>query len=402
MLDARKIRRDFPILKRKINGKNLVYLDSAATSQKPVQVLGAIRSFYENHNANVHRGVHTLSQEATQLYDGAREKAARFINAKSDEIIFTRNATESINLVLHSWACRLKRGDKVVSTVMEHHSNIVPWQSLQKRGIKLRFADIDSEGKLKDIPELITKKTKLVAVTHASNVLGTINPIREITRIAHDNGSLVLIDGAQSVPHMPVDVKKLGADFLAFSGHKMLAPMGIGCLYGRADVLKNMQPFMLGSDEIKEVFLRETTFRDPPWRFETGTPDVAGAVGLGAAIDYLNKIGMKHIREHEKDLVRHALKKLDSKDTAIYGPKNTDIHAGVVSFNIGDIHSHDLATILDGKGIAIRSGHHCAMPLMQRLGIAAASRASFYLYNTKKEIDALSGGLDDARKVFKL
>ncbi len=402
-LNTEKIRKDFPILNRKVNGKTLVYLDSAATSQKPRQVLDAITGFYENHNANVHRGVHTLSQEATQLYDDARDKAAKFVGAQNDEIIFTRNTTEAINIVLYSWACRLKRGDEVVTTVMEHHSNIVPWQSLQKRGIKLRFADIDEEGRLRmdQMENIITQKTRLVAVTHASNVLGTINPVKEMAKMAHDAGSLVLIDGAQSVPHMPVDVERIGADFLAFSGHKMLAP-SIGCLYGKSDILKNMPPFMLGSDEIKEVSLRRATFREPPWRFETGTPDIAGAIGLGAAVDYLNKIGMRNVREHEKELVRYALKKLDSKDIIIYGPKNPDARAGVISFNLGDIHSHDLATILDERGIAIRSGHHCAMPLMQRLGIAAASRASFYLYNTRQEIDVLAEALEHAREVFKL
>lgn len=406
-LDVEAIRNDFPILQRKINGKPLVYLDSTATTQKPRQVIQALTDFYEKHNANVHRGIHRLSQESTDLYDAAREKTVKFINARGvEELVFVRNATEAINLVLYSWAMNnLKSGDDVISTVMEHHSNIVPWQSLQHLGVKLKYLDIDDEGKLRmdQLSEIITPRTKLVAVTHVSNVLGTINPVKEICRIAHDNGALCLIDGAQSVPHMPVDVRDIGCDFLAFSGHKMLAPTGIGCLYGKAEILESMPPFQLGSDQIKEVRLHETTFRESPWRFETGTPNFADAVALGAAIDYLNKLGMHNVREHEKEMVSYALKRLQEvKNVKIYGPTNPELKGSVISFNLGDIHSHDLATILDEQGVAIRSGHHCAMPLMQRLNVAAVSRASFYIYNTRQEIDIFVDALEHARKVFKL
>ncbi|MBI2076380.1 MAG: cysteine desulfurase [Candidatus Aenigmarchaeota archaeon] len=405
-MNVESIRKDFPILKRKINGHPLVYLDSAATTQKPKQVIQALTGFYEKHNSNVHRGVHTLSQEATELYDASRQKVADLINAKFEEVVFVRNATEAANIVLYSWAMKnLKKGDEIVSTVMEHHSNIVPWQSLQKQGVKLKFVDIDEEGKLKmeQFSELLTPRTKLVAVTQVSNVLGTINPAGEICKMAHDNGSLVFVDAAQSVPHMPVDVKNIDCDFLMFSGHKMLAPTGIGCLYGKADILESMEPFLLGSDMIKSVSLEEATFRESPWKFEPGTPNFGDAVALGAAVDYLQKIGMNNIREHEKGLAGHALNAMqDVKGIKIFGPKDTDIKGGVVSFNLGDIHSHDLATVLDNEGIAIRSGHHCAMPLMDRLGIAAASRASFYIYNTKKEIDMFINALEKARRIFKL
>jgi len=405
MLDTQAIRKDFPILNRKVHGKQLVYLDSAATTQKPRQVIQALVDFYENHNANVHRGVHTLSQEATDLYDGAREQIAKFVSAGDGEIVFVRTATEAINIVLYSWTSQLKKGDEIVTTVMEHHSNIVPWQSLMTKGIKLKFVDIDEEGKLRmdQMNELITQKTKLVAVTQASNVLGTINPVKEICGIAHDNGALCLVDGAQSVPHMPVNVKDMDCDFLAFSGHKMLAPTGIGCLYGKAEILESMPPWQLGSDQIKSVSLAETTFRESPWKFETGTPNFADSVAMGAAVDYLNKLGMENVREHEKELTAYALERMQEvKGVRVFGPLDHEIRGGVVSFNLADIHSHDLATILDEQGVAIRSGHHCAMPLMTRLGAAAVSRASFYIYNTKEEIDMLVTALEHARKVFKL
>lgn len=405
-LNAEEIRKDFPILKRQINGHPLVYLDSAATTQKPKQVMQALTGFYEKHNSNVHRGIHTLSQEATELYDSSRQKVADLINAKFEEIVFVRNATEAANIVLYSWAMQnMKAGDEVISTVMEHHSNIVPWQFLQKQGVKLKFVDIDEGGKLRmeHLNELVTPRTKLIAVTHVSNVLGTINPVKEICRIAHDNSALCLIDGAQSVPHMPVDVKNMDCDFLMFSGHKMLAPTGIGCLYGKAGILESMEPFLLGSDMIKSVSLEEAAFRESPWKFEPGTPNFGDAVALGAAVDYLQKIGMNNIREHEKELVGYALNRMQEvKGVQMYGPTNPEIKGGVISFNLGDIHSHDLATVLDNEGIAIRSGHHCAMPLMNRLGIAAASRASFYIYNTKQEIDIFISALEKARKIFKL
>lgn len=403
-INVKAIRKDFPILKRRINGKPLVYLDSAATAQKPLHVINALKDFYERHNSNVHRGIHTLSQEATELYDNARKKTSEFVNADFGEMVFTKNATEAINIVFYSWAMKnLKRGDEVISTVMEHHSNIVPWQSLQKRGIRLKFADIDDNGRLnlEQLSRLITGRTKLVTVTHVSNVLGTINPVKEIARIAHDSGALVLIDGAQSVPHMPVDVKDIDCDFLVFSGHKMLAPTGIGCLYGKKEILESMPPFQLGSDMIKEVYLDRATFRGSPWKFEPGTPDFGGAVGLGAAIDYLNKPGMKNVHKHEKELAGYALKRLEEiKGIRVYGPRNE--RGGVVSFNLGDVHSHDLASVLDEEGIAIRSGHHCAMPLMKRLNVAAVARASFYIYNNKDDVDALADSLEESRKVFKL
>ena len=402
-INSEKIRKDFPILQRVVNGKPLVYLDSAATSQKPRQVIQAIREFYENHNANVHRAVHTLSQEATDLYDGAREKIAKFINADFSEIVFVKNATEAVNVVLYGWAIKnLKAGDEIISTVMEHHSNIVPWQSLQSRGVKLKFVDIDENGNLdiEQFEKLLSNKTKLVTFTHVSNVLGTINPVKQMVRMAHDHGALALVDGAQSVPHMPVDVRDIGCDFLVFSGHKMLGPTGTGCLYGKKEVLEEMDTFMLGSDMIKEVKLHETSFREAPWKFEPGTPDFAGAFALGIAVDYLRALGMKNVQQHEHEIVQYALKKLSDIDKLqIYGPKD---RGGVISLNLGDIHSHDVSSLLDGDGIAVRSGHHCAQPLMTRLGITAATRASFYIYNTKNEVDTLVNSLEKAKKVFKL
>ena len=403
VFDIEKIRNDFPILNRVVNGKPLVYLDSAATSQKPAAVISALSNFYEQHNSNVHRAVHTLSQEATDLYDGSREKIAKFINADFEEIVFVKNATEAVNVVLYGWAIKnLKAGDEIISTVMEHHSNIVPWQSLQSRGVKLKFVDIDENGNLdiEQFGKLLSNKTKLVTFTHVSNVLGTINPVKQMVRMAHDHGALALVDGAQSVPHMPVDVRDIGCDFLVFSGHKMLGPTGTGCLFGKREILEEMDTFMLGSDMIKEVKLHETSFRESPWKFEPGTPDFAGAFALGIAVDYLRALGMKNVHQHGQEIVQYALKKLANIDKLqIYGPKE---RCGVVSFNLGDIHSHDVSSLLDGDGIAVRSGHHCAQPLMTRLGIASAARASFYIYNTKSEVDMLVDSLEKAKKVFKL
>lgn len=405
VLQVENIREDFPILERKINGENLIYLDSAATSQKPIQVIEAVDNYYKTFNANVHRAVHTLSAEATDGYENTREKISKFINAKnSKEIIFTKNATEAINIVSHSYGENLKGGDEIVLSVMEHHSNIVPWQLLQKKGVKLKFVDINEDGTLRQdqIEELINNKTKLVAITHVSNVLGTINNIEEIVKISHNNGAKVLIDAAQSVPHMPVDVRKIDCDFLVFSAHKMLGPTGIGVLYGREEILENLQPFLLGSDQIKEVGLTETTFTELPWKFETGTPNIAGTIGFSAAIDYLNKVGMENIWSHEKELTRYALEKMKNVGKLkIFGPVNGN-RAGVVSFNMADVHSHDLASVLDRDGIAIRSGHHCAMPLMKRLGVSAVARASFYLYNTKEEIDRFVESLEKSKQVFKI
>lgn len=405
MLNVEKIREDFPILKRKINGKLLVYFDNAATSQKPKQVIEALKEFYEKHNANVFRGVHTLSEEATEKYEEARRKIAEFINAENEkEIIFTRSTTEAINLVLYGYAIHnLKAGDEIISTIMEHHSNIVPWQFLQERGVKLKFVDIDDKGNLKlhQYNELITKNTKLITVTHVSNVLGTINPIDKIEKIAHDNGALYLVDGAQSVPHLPIDVQKINCDFLVFSGHKMLGPTGIGVLYAKKEILEKMKPFNYGSEMIKEVYLDHTIFADLPLKFEAGTPNIAGAIALGVAVDYLKKIGMKNIAKHEEKLTQYTLKKMkEIEEIKIFGEAKE--RAGVISFNLADIHPHDLATILDEDAIAVRSGHHCAMPLMNRLGVVATTRASFYLYNTKEEVDRFVNSLEKARKVFKL
>ncbi len=402
-IDVEKIRKDFPILNRVINGNPLIYLDSAATSQKPVAVINALKEFYEKYNANVHRSVHTLSQEATDLYDGARKKIADFIGADFGEIVFVKNATEAVNIVLYGWAMKnLKAGDEIISTVMEHHSNIVPWQSLQKRGVKMKFIDIDADGNLDlyQYKKLLSSKTKLVTFTHASNVLGTINPVKQMVKMAHDHAALALVDGAQSVPHMPVDVKSIGCDFLVFSGHKMLGPAGTGCLYGKQQLLDEMDTFMLGSDMIKEVKLHETTFRESPWKFEPGTPSFADFFALGIAADYLNGIGMKKVQQHEQEIVQHALKKMpEIEHLTIYGPRE---RSGLISFNLGDIHSHDISSLLDEDGIAVRSGHHCAQPLMTRLGIASAARASFYIYNNKKEVDALVSSLERAKKIFKL
>jgi cysteine desulfurase/selenocysteine lyase len=408
MLDVEKIREDFPIFKRKVHGKPLIYFDNAATTQKPIQVINAIKEYYESYNANIHRAIHTLSEEATQKYEEAREKVRKFINARSDkEIIFVRNATEAINLVMYAWGLNnLKESDEIISTVMEHHSNIVPWQFLRdKVGLKLKFIDVNSQGflKLDELENILSKNTKLITVTHASNVLGTINPIKEIGKIAHDNGSLILVDGAQSVPHMPIDVKKLDCDFLVFSGHKMLGPMGIGVLYCKEEILENIQPFLYGGDMIKYVTLEKSVWNDLPLKFEAGTSNVEGAIGLGAAIDYLNKISMEDIRKHEIELTKYAIDKLSNlPNLDIYGPKKAEERGGVIAFNVKNVHSHDVAQILDEDGIAIRSGHHCAMPLHQKLGIESSARISFYLYNMKEEIDNFIEALGKISKVLKL
>jgi len=407
VLDVKKIKMDFPILNQLVNGHKLVYLDSAATSQKPRQVIDAMNDYYSNYNSNVHRGVHKLSAESTEKYEQSRKKVAEFINAKdSKEIIFTKNATEAINLFYYSWALEnLKAGDEVITTEMEHHSNLVPWQNLQKRGVKLNFVSINSDGLLSEseYENLLSNKTKLVTVTHVSNVLGTINDIQKMAKLAHDYGSVIFIDGAQSVPHMPIDVRKLDVDFLAFSGHKMLGPTGIGVLYGKASLLNSMNPFLYGGDMIKEVHMRDTIFNSIPYKFEAGTPPIAEAIGLGAAIDYLRNIGMKNVRIHERNLINYALDRLsDIKDLVIYGPMDADSRCGVIAFNLGDVHAHDLASVLDDQGIAVRSGHHCAMPLIEKLGVPATARASFYIYNNEEDIDRLVDGLNYAKKVFRL
>ncbi len=406
-LNPYEIRKDFPILERKIRGKPLIYLDNAATTQKPNSVIEAEKRFYEETNANIHRAVHTLSYESTVLYENAHKKVADFIGAKSwREIVFTRNATESINLVAYGWGLHnLKEGDEILITVMEHHSDIVPWQMLRdSKGIEIRFLDVDDDGNLRldELPKLLSERTKLVGIIHASNVLGLINPIEEIVREAKKVGALVLVDAAQSVPHFPIDVSKLGCDFLVASGHKMLAPAGTGFLYGRRELLENMQPFLYGGDMIETVTLEKATWNELPWKYEAGTPNIAGAIGLAAAVDYLARLGMKKIIAHEGELLNYAFEVLsDFPWIEIYGPKYKDLErVGVISFNIKGVHPHDVAGILDEEGIAVRSGHHCAQPLMRRLSIENAVRVSFYLYNTKQEIDKLIAVLRDTNRLF--
>ena len=403
-----EIRNDFPILSRTVHGKPLVYLDSTASSQKPRSVIETMSVYYESYNANVHRGVYEISEEATAAMEKARVKVARFINARqSKQIIFTRNTTESINLVAYSWGnANIAAGDVIVLTEMEHHSNLIPWQLLaQRTGARLEFIPITDDGLLRlDIyEELLRQQPKLVAFTHMSNVLGTINPAREMIAQAHAVGATVLIDAAQSVPHLPVDVQALDADFLCFSGHKMLGPTGIGVLYGKRDLLEAMPPFMGGGDMIRTVGLRQSTWNDLPWKFEAGTPAIAEAIGMGAAVDYLNSLGMKNVMQHEQELTHYAMEQLQAvPGLTIYGPEAAQ-RGGVVSFTLGDIHPHDLASILDQEaGVAVRAGHHCAQPLMERLGIAATARASFYVYTIQEEIDALVQGLHRAIQIFNL
>ncbi len=406
MFDVEAIRKDFPILERTVHGKPLVYLDNAATTQKPHAVIDALVEYYEHYNSNIHRGLHTLAEESTARYEEARQKVARFINAPGPEsIIFTRNATESINLVAQGWGrTHIRAGDEIVLTVMEHHSNLVPWQMLAKEtGAVLRFVDIDDEGRLRpeDWPRLVGERTKLVTLTQMSNVLGTINPVREIAALAHRYGALVFVDGAQSVPHMPVDVQDLDCDFLVFSSHKMLGPTGVGVVYARLSVLEETTPFLTGGHMISRVTLEDSTWNDLPWRFEAGTPNIADVIAFGAAIDYLTGIGMRAVRRHEIELTAYALQVLSEiPDVTLYGPKDASVRGAAVSFNLGELHPHDIGTVLDSYGIAIRAGHHCAQPLMTRLGVVATARASFYLYNTREEIDALVRGVKEAAKFF--
>jgi cysteine desulfurase/selenocysteine lyase len=389
-----------------VNGKPLIYFDNAATSQKPTSVIEAISRYYSEYNANIHRGIHKLAEEATLAHEEARENVAKFINSNhTEEIIFTRNATEAINLVAYTWGrANIVADDKIVLTIMEHHSNVVPWQLLaQERNAKIEYINIDKEGYLAqdEMQEMIDDKTRLVCVTHASNVLGTINPVNEIAKNAHRHGALLLVDAAQSVPHMRVNVKEMDCDFMAFSGHKMLGPTGIGVLYGKSKHLQNMPPFLGGGEMIKEVHTTGAAWKDLPYKYEAGTPNIAGAIGLGAAIDYLRKIGMENVHEHEKEITDYALNKMDHvKGLVTYGPRDVNRRVGVISFNLGDIHAHDLASIMDEEGVAIRSGHHCAQPLMEYLDIPAASRASFYIYNTKEEVDTFITVLEKARKLF--
>jgi cysteine desulfurase/selenocysteine lyase len=407
--DVERIRADFPILKREINGKPIVYLDNAATSQKPVQVIEALDRFYNHYNANVYRGVYRISEEATVAYEEARRKIAHLINARDpSEIIFVRGTTEAINLVAYSWGrSNIGLGDSIMLTEMEHHSNIVPWQQLSReKGASLRYVGISDDGQLvrEDVHQHLQEGgVKLFAVTHVSNVLGTINPIRELTRDAHKHGCKVLVDGAQSVPHMPIDVQDLDCDFFAFSGHKMCGPTGIGVLYGKRELLQHMEPYQSGGEMIREVHLYEASFKDAPFKFEAGTTDIAGAIGLGAAVDYLSKLGLRNVRDHDREITKYALDALGGvKSLKVYGPIDPQTRGGVVSFNLADVHAHDMASMLDEDGIAVRSGHHCAQPLMERLGVASTTRASVYLYNTEEEIDRLVDSVERAGRVFKI
>jgi cysteine desulfurase / selenocysteine lyase len=405
-MNVHDIRRQFPILDQDVNGKPLVYLDSSATSQKPIQVIETVEKYYKEINSNVHRGVHTLGTRATDAYEGAREKVRKFINAKStQEVIFTRGTTTALNTVAASYAAEnLNAGDEIVITYMEHHSNIIPWQQVAKRtGAVLKYIPLQEDGtiSLDDVQATITANTRVVSVMQVSNVLGVINPIKEIARIAHENGAIMVVDGAQSAPHMKIDVQDLDCDFLAFSGHKMCAPTGIGVLYGKKHLLQKMEPIEFGGEMIDFVHLQESTWKELPWKFEAGTPIIAGAIGLGAAIDFLNEIGLDNIAQHEHKLAAYALDKMSSiPGMTIYGPLDAANRAGLVTFNISDVHPHDVATVLDAEGIAVRAGHHCAQPLMKWLKASATARASFYLYNTEDDIDKLVEGLVKTKEYF--
>jgi cysteine desulfurase / selenocysteine lyase len=406
--DPEVVRRDFPILQTVTSkGKPLIYLDSASSSQKPQVVIDAVNDFNSSYNANVHRGIYEIGERATAAYEAARASVARFINAPDHhEVVFTRNATEAINLVAYAWGRKnISRGDAIVLTEMEHHANLVPWQLLvQEQDGDLEFIPITDDGVLRlDVFEVLLRlKPKLVAFTHVSNTLGTINPVVEMTAMAHAAGALVLIDGAQAVPHVPVDVQAIGADFYAFSGHKMLGPTGSGALWGRRELLEAMPPFLAGGEMIREVHLRRSTFNDIPWKFEAGTPDIAAEIGLGAAAEYLMKLGMDDVREHERELLTYALVELQREhpDLELYGPMDAGIRSGVIPFNIPGVHPHDVAQVLDRLGIAVRAGHHCTMPLHERLDLAATARASFNVYTTRADIDALVEGIGEIKRLF--
>ena len=393
-LNSEAIRKDFPILGRTVQGRPLIYLDNAATSQKPHRVIDRIVSYYERSNANVHRSIHTLGEEATALYEEARDEVGRFIHASArEEIVFTRGTTEAINLVAFSWGrSHIEPGDEILLTVLEHHSNLVPWQLLaQEKGAKLRFLDIGEDGKLQldRLESLLTPRTRLVAITGASNVTGEMPPLRRIIEQAHAIGAVVVVDGAQMAPHVPVDVQALGCDFFAFSGHKMLGPTGIGVLYGKQSLMEEMPPFLSGGEMVREVWPERATWNALPWKFEAGTPNIAGAIGLGAAIRYLNQLGMPAVREHGRELVRQALTELAKLEgVTVYGPPPSEERVPLIAFNCREIHPHDLAAALDEDGIAVRAGRHCNDPLMKRLGVAGTARASFYLYNTESEAQA--------------
>ncbi|EAC3359676.1 cysteine desulfurase [Listeria monocytogenes] len=408
MIDIQKIRADFPILAQEINEKPLAYLDNAATSQKPKQVIEALTHYYEFDNANVHRGVHTLAARATDAYESARGKVAKFIHAREvAEIIFTRGTTSAINLVVDSYAeANIEAGDEIVISYLEHHSNLIPWQQLAKRkGAVLKYIELEEDGTIsvEQAKKTIGEKTKIVALAHVSNVLGTITPIKEIAAIAHQFGAVILVDGAQAVPHMEVDVVDLDADFYAFSGHKMMAPTGIGALYGKRELLDAMEPTEFGGEMIDFVELYDSTWKELPWKFEAGTPIIGGAIALGAAIDYLAEVGLENIHAHEQALASYAIEEMSKiEGITIYGPKDASKRCGLVTFNLEGAHPHDIATILDEDGIAIRAGHHCAQPLMKWLDVSSTARASFYIYNTKEEIDALIDGLKLTKEYFGL
>jgi len=402
------IKKDFPLLNEKtVNGKKISYLDSAATTQKPIQVLDAIDAFYKKYNANPHRGTYQLSQEATEQYEQAREKIAHFINAPSKEqIIFTKNASESLNLLAYSYGMdNIKEGDEIVISIMEHHSNLVPWQKVAKsKNATLKYMYINKEYELSDeeIENKITDKTKIVSITQVSNVLGTINNVEKIIKTAHKHGAIVIVDGSQSIPHMKIDVQKMDCDFFFFSGHKLLAPLGIGVLYGKKKLLNNMSPFLMGGDMIEYVYEQDTTYAPLPNKFEAGTQNAGGAVGLAAAIDYINELGYDKIDEIEKELMDYAYEKLQSLDyLELYMTPNKENHQGVISFNIKNVHPHDVASILDSENVCVRSGNHCAQPLLRYLGLDSTCRVSFYFYNTKEDIDNLVNALDKAYNIFK-
>ncbi|MEC1966974.1 cysteine desulfurase SufS [Bacillus cereus] len=402
-MNIHEIRKQFPILDQKVNGKQLVYFDSAATSQKPIQVIETLERYYKEYNSNVHRGVHTLGTKATDAYEGAREKVRKFINAKSmEEIIFTRGTTTALNTVAASYGLEnVKEGDEIVISYMEHHSNIIPWQQVAKKtGATLKYLPLQPDGtiSLEDVRQTVTPNTKVVSIMQVSNVLGTINPVKEIGAIAHENGAIMVVDGAQSTPHMKVDVQDLNCDFYALSAHKMCGPTGIGVLYGKKELLNNMEPIEFGGEMIDFVDLQESTWKELPWKFEAGTPIIGNAIGLGAAIDFLEEIGLDNIEKHEHELAQYALERLSEVDgVTIYGPKH---RAGLVTFNIEDVHPHDVATVLDVEGIAVRAGHHCAQPLMKWLKASSTARASFYLYNTKEEIDTFVESLIKTKEYF--
>jgi len=404
-MNVETVRQQFPILHQEVNGHPLVYLDSAATSQKPLQVINAVEDYYKRYNSNVHRGVHTLGSLATDAYEGAREKVRHFIHAKSmEEIVFTRGTTASINLVATSFGkANIGPNDEIVITPMEHHSNIIPWQQLAKEtGATLKYIPLQKNGtiSLNDVEETVTENTKIVSVMHVSNVLGTINPIKKIAEIAHKHNAVMVVDGAQAVPHMKVDVQDLDADFYAFSGHKMCGPTGIGVLYGKKKLLKKMEPVEFGGEMIDFVDLYESTWKELPWKFEGGTPIIAGAIGLGAAIDFLEEIGLDNVEKHEKKLVSYAMSELSKIDgVTMFGPE-PDQRAGVLTFNCDDVHPHDVSTVLDAEGVAVRAGHHCAQPLMKELGVNSTARASFYLYNTEEEVDAFVKALIKTKEYF--